>query len=73
MTAIVTYNMNSYNYNCNGKQPDLQKSNCFITKKIPSNSFETIVKEQFMTLCHLMKSLQIMTFYILTTPAAGMV
>lgn len=28
MTAIATYNMNSYNYNCNGKQPDLQKSNC---------------------------------------------
>lgn len=73
MTAIVTYNSNLYNYSCNEKQPDLQKPNCFITKKSPSNSSETVLKERFMTSCHLMKSPEIMTFHILTTPAAGMV
>lgn len=73
MTAIVTYNKNLYNYNCNRKQPDLQKPNRFITKKMPSNSFETILKERFITSCHLMKSHEIMTFHILTIPAAGMV
>lgn len=44
-----------------------------MTKKISSNSFETILKEQFMTSSHFMKSLEIKTFHILTTPAAGMV
>lgn len=73
VTAIVTCNMNLCNCKCNGKHPDLQKPNCFMTKKISSNSFETILKEQFMTSSHFMKSLEIMTFHILTTPAAGMV